>query len=193
GAFLFASVVDIELLGVLFNLGPQHGVAGGERRLLRDRGAAGGLRDQGPQVGDARLRGLGYDRLGRRVVGQVGSAQVDAAHGHPRAAEGYDGAAGLPAETQQHNGAARLVLPQKAAAPAADDNGRHLLLVLLHVDTAAVARVPLDVDGAAPHGVACGVPAGAVDDDFPAVHGVAGGVLGVAEHLHRGAVPVGAQ
>lgn len=83
--------------------------------------------------------------------------------------------------------------PQKAAAPAADDYGRHLLLVLLHVDAAAVARVLFNVDGAAPHGVACGVPAGAVDDDFPAVHGVAGGVLGVAEHLHRGAVQVGAQ
>ena len=61
------------------------------------------------------------------------------------------------------------------------------------MDARAVAGIPLHVDLAAPHGVSGGVADAAVDDDPPAVHRIADGVLGVAAHLDAGAVQIGAQ
>ena len=83
-------------------------------------------------------------------------------------------------QPQHQYQAAGLILAQKAAGAPADDDHRLVLLVRLHVDAGAVARVVADVDLAAPHGVARRIAGAAVDDDAPGVHGVAYGVLGVA-------------
>ena len=61
------------------------------------------------------------------------------------------------------------------------------------MDARPVAHVALHQDHSAAHGVSRGVPAAAVDDDFPGVHGIAGGILGVTEYLHPAVVHIGAQ
>ena len=68
-----------------------------------------------------------------------------------------------------------------------------MLAVLLHVDTRSVTGVTLHIDLSATHGIACGVPNGAVNHDGPGVHGVAHGVLGVAEDLNVRTVQVRTQ
>ena len=65
--------------------------------------------------------------------------------------------------------------------------------VFLHVDARSVAGVALHIDGAAPHGVAGGVPHAAVDDDGAVVHGVPHGVLRIAPDGDGGAGEIGAQ
>ena len=61
------------------------------------------------------------------------------------------------------------------------------------MDARAVARVPLDVDLPAAHGVARRVADAAVDDDRAVVHRVADGVLCVAVHDDFSAVQIRAQ
>lgn len=97
------------------------------------------------------------------------------------------------AEPQHDDHAACLVLAEEAAAFAADDDGRTLFPVLLHVDAGTIACVAFDINRAAAHGVAHGIADIAVHNDLARIHGVAHGVLCVAVDGDLGAVEVGAQ
>lgn len=88
---------------------------------------------------------------------------------------------------------AGLILPQKAAGPAADDNDRLLLPVRLHVNAYPVPGVALYINFAAAHSVARRITHAAVDDDGAAVHGISHSVLRVAVNGNAPTAQIGAE
>ena len=97
------------------------------------------------------------------------------------------------AQPQHDNNAAGLVFAQKAARLAADDEHRLLFPVRLHMDARTVARVAPHVDFPAAHGVAGGITGRTMHEDRAVIHGIAGGVLRVAQHRDARAVQICAQ
>ena len=97
-----------------------------------------------------------------------------------RAGEITGGGLSVRMQSQHKDRAACLIFPQKAPRPAANDDHRLLVLIGLHVDACPIARVALDIDLAAPHGIARRVAHAAADHDGTAVHRIAYGVLCVA-------------
>ena len=112
---------------------------------------------------------------------------------HAGTGEIADDASVALAEPQNDDHAARLIFPEEAAGPAADDHDGDFFFVRLHVDAGAVARVTLDVDAPAAHGVSRRVAHAAVNDDPAVVHRIAERVLRVALYGDRGAVEVSAE
>lgn len=96
-------------------------------------------------------------------------------------------------QAQDNDIAARLIFAEERTRFAADDKHGNVRLVRLHVDTRAIADVPLDENRAAAHGVARRVAAVPMNGECAAVHGIARGVLRIAENLDVAAVQIAAQ
>ncbi len=90
--------------------------------------------------------------------------------------------AGCQGQAQHHQGAPGHILAQEVLRGAADDDGRLLVLVGLHVDPHPVPDVVADPDLAAAHRVPRHVAGAPVNDDLALVHRVAAAVLRVAVH-----------
>ena len=73
---------------------------------------------------------------------------------HSRAGEIADDGAGTLSQAQNHNDAAGLVFAEKAPGLAADDHNGELITIGLHMDAGTITGVPLDIELAAPHGIA---------------------------------------
>jgi len=56
------------------------------------------------------------------------------------------------------------------------------------MDAGPITGVPLDIELAAPHGIARRITDAAADNDPPGVHGVTHSILGVSTHLNAGSV-----
>ena len=120
-------------------------------------------------------------------------AQVHLSAVHAGAAKiSHDGPIVL-GQAEDGDDAARLVLPEKTPAFAADDDHGFIFFVCLHVYAHAVTRVAADENFPAAHGISDGVAAVAVYDDRPRVHGVADRVLRVAAHIYFRPVEIGAE
>ena len=112
---------------------------------------------------------------------------------HSSSGETPDGGVVMRVQAQDNDIAARLIFAEERTRFAADDKHGNVRLVRLHVDTRAIADVPLDENRAAAHGVARRVAAVTVDGQRTAVHGIAGGILRIAENLDVAAVQIAAQ
>ena len=96
-------------------------------------------------------------------------------------------------QAQHHENTACLVLSKEAACTTADHQSRNLFSVFFHMDTGAVACVSLNVDLAAPHGIACRITDAAMDHDFARIHGITDCVLCIAVDCDFRPVQIGTQ
>ena len=112
---------------------------------------------------------------------------------HSRAGEVADGRFAVTVPAEDYYQSACLILAEKAARSAADHNYRLLVLVLFHMNTGTVARIVLNIDLTASHGIACGVADTSVNDDFSVVHSVSDCVLSVAPDGDLGTVEISAE
>lgn len=87
---------------------------------------------------------------------------------HARAGEIADDGAGALSQAQNHNDAAGLVFAEKAPSLATDDHNGELITIGLHMDAGPITGVPLDIELAAPHGIARRITDAAADNDPPA-------------------------
>ena len=94
---------------------------------------------------------------------------------------------------EHYQKAAGLVLTQKAACRSADDNHRHLVLVLFHMNSGAVAGGSFDINLSAAHRVAGRIAGVAVDGNHAVIHGIAGCLLRVSLYDDFAAVKIGAK
>ena len=112
---------------------------------------------------------------------------------HSGSGETSDGGVVARVQAEDDDVATRLIFAEERTRFAANDKHGNVRLVRLHVDTRAIADVPLDKNRAAAHGVARRVAAVAVDGQRTAVHGIAGGILRIAENLDVAAIQIAAQ
>ena len=95
-----------------------------------------------------------------------------------------------PRFSEQDDHATCHVFAQKASRIAADDDGRRLLAVFLHVDAHAPTAAVAHQNATAAHAVARRIAHAAMDDNVAIVHGVGNLILRVAENLYLAAVHV---
>ena len=130
--------------------------------------------------------------MGRHLIREADGGNIAPENHAPavlsRAGEIPGGGLSVRMQSQHQDRTACLIFPQKAPRPAANDDHRLLVLIGLHVDAGPIARVALDIDLAAPHGIARRVTHAAADHDGAAVHRIAYGVLRVAVD-GKGAAP----
>ena len=112
---------------------------------------------------------------------------------HSSSGETPNGGVVARVQAEDDDVAARLIFAEERTRFAANNKHGNVRLVRLHVDTRAIADVPLDKNRAAAHGIARRVAAVAVDGQRAAVHGIARGVLRIAEDFDVAAVQIAAQ